>query len=339
MDLDISFIVPIYNTPKNKIARCISSILDIKNLKYEVLLIDDGSDYKYSRVYKEYTHNKFVRYFYQKNQGVSAARNLGIMKAKGKYLMFVDADDYILSQALEKNYLNQNKELIIFNVDKRNRSRGKKDIFKLDNNVSIDSLLKTALNDGILNWVWAKLYLTEYVRQNKLTFSPLISTGEDFDYVVNYLKTKPSVLYVDKIIYVYMYNDITGLRRTLNNPMQIINDTTSVWTKRKSLLNYLAINDGFELKNVNEKYLNSLFELLAIFLYYRKYKKLDIKTLQQIILSKIEESKINIDELNFKTKFKIYLFKSQKYMLIYIYYAQKRIIKKILAMIFNNKLG
>ena len=76
-----------------------------------------------------------------------------------------------------------------------------------------------------------------------------------------------------------------------------------------------------------------------IYLYYRKYKKLDIKTLQQIILSKIEESKINIDELNFKTKFKIYLFKSQKYMLIYIYYAQKRIIKKILAMIFNNKLG
>lgn len=90
---DISVIIPVYNTPLDKLEKCIESVLKLKNkCDIEVLVIDDGSKEYINKFFKE----KFVgevTYQYKINGGVSSARNMGLDIATGKFVCFVDADD------------------------------------------------------------------------------------------------------------------------------------------------------------------------------------------------------------------------------------------------------
>ena len=91
--IDISVIIPVYNAAP-LIRRCLDSVLAQKGkYTYEVLLIDDGSTDDSVEIIKSYNNTKF-KIFQQKNKGPAAARNVGITNALGKYIAFLDADDY-----------------------------------------------------------------------------------------------------------------------------------------------------------------------------------------------------------------------------------------------------
>ena len=94
MDL-ISIIVPVYNVEKY-LKRCIDSIILQKYKNIEILLIDDGSTDDSGKICDEYaTKDSRIRVFHKKNGGLSSARNYGIRESCGKYISFVDSDDYI----------------------------------------------------------------------------------------------------------------------------------------------------------------------------------------------------------------------------------------------------
>ena len=93
MDL-ISVIVPVYNVEKY-LKRCVESILNQTYSELEVLLIDDGSTDQSGRICEEYSYDPRVRIVHKPNGGLSDARNTGIDLAEGRYLCFVDSDDYI----------------------------------------------------------------------------------------------------------------------------------------------------------------------------------------------------------------------------------------------------
>ena len=100
----ISVIVPIYNA-EQYLDRCIKSILSQTYADLEVILIDDGSSDSSSNICKQYELlDRRVRYYYQKNSGVSAARNKGLDIAKGEYIGFCDADDWIETDMYEVLY-------------------------------------------------------------------------------------------------------------------------------------------------------------------------------------------------------------------------------------------
>lgn len=90
----VSIIIPFYNQAKY-LPDCLENIKKlVKNISYEILLINDGStDESECIVQKVKKWNRHIRYFYQKNEGVSSARNVGIKNARGKYLFFLDVDD------------------------------------------------------------------------------------------------------------------------------------------------------------------------------------------------------------------------------------------------------
>ena len=91
----ISIIVPIYKA-EQYIHRCIDSILSQSYTDFELLLIDDGSPDGCGAICDEYVaKDSRVRVFHKENGGVSSARNLGLEKAVGKWISFIDADDYI----------------------------------------------------------------------------------------------------------------------------------------------------------------------------------------------------------------------------------------------------
>lgn len=98
----LSIVVPMYNAERF-IRRCLESCLsqDMDVTSYEIIVIDDGStDFSSAIVKNIATNHKNVLYYYQRNQGQGAARNLGIAKAVGDYIAFVDADDYLIVNSI-----------------------------------------------------------------------------------------------------------------------------------------------------------------------------------------------------------------------------------------------
>ena len=103
--IEISVVVPIYNT-KPWLSACVDSILDQKvNVPIEVLLIDDGSTDGSAEVCDKYAaRDPRVKVIHQENQGLSAARNAGIDAARGRYYSFIDSDDVVLPRFLQTLY-------------------------------------------------------------------------------------------------------------------------------------------------------------------------------------------------------------------------------------------
>ncbi len=97
----ISFVIPAYNLPAELLRECLTHILDLSLSKdeREIIIIDDGSDLPVIDDLFDY-RDKFV-YLRQRNQGLSVARNMGILLATGKYIQFVDGDDYLIQAPYE----------------------------------------------------------------------------------------------------------------------------------------------------------------------------------------------------------------------------------------------
>ena len=101
---DVSIIIPTYNVEKY-IEQCLKSLFAQKYKNFEIICVDDGSTDKSSEILEEYEQkDKRFTVISQPNKGVSAARNRGMQQAKGKYIMFVDSDDWLAHNACEQAY-------------------------------------------------------------------------------------------------------------------------------------------------------------------------------------------------------------------------------------------
>ena len=97
----VSIVIPVYNA-ENFIKDCLDSILSQTYKDFEVILINDGSTDSSEKIIEEYIKkDDRICLINQENQGAPKARNLGIKKSKGKYIMFFDADDILKQNSLE----------------------------------------------------------------------------------------------------------------------------------------------------------------------------------------------------------------------------------------------
>ena len=96
----LSVIIPVYNKGE-AIKRGLDSIVDQTYSHWEVEIVDDGSTDNSVEYIKPYLLDSRFHYYYKENGGVSSARNYGLNKAQGKYIIFLDADDYFLPRAFE----------------------------------------------------------------------------------------------------------------------------------------------------------------------------------------------------------------------------------------------
>lgn len=102
---EISIIIPSYNTENILLNRCVSSILSQSYKSFEVIIVDDGSNEQYRKIYDSIKNrDSRIRVFFKENGGVSSARNYGLQYAVGKYIVFVDADDCLREYFLEESY-------------------------------------------------------------------------------------------------------------------------------------------------------------------------------------------------------------------------------------------
>ena len=99
----VSIIVPIYNVERY-LRRCIDSIIGQTFKNWELILVDDGSTDSSGLICDDYSFDERVIVIHKKNEGISITRQFGLNKAKGRYIQFVDSDDWIESTMIEKMY-------------------------------------------------------------------------------------------------------------------------------------------------------------------------------------------------------------------------------------------
>ena len=140
-DIMISVIVPVFNAEKY-IENCILSILNQTYPHFELILIDDGSTDRSMSICQQFENkDQRIKVLHQSNQGVSSARNLGILSAQGDYITFVDADDTLEKEALETALdflVEKNADLVVYSWKIVNTIDGTTRSFVLDSTDSED---------------------------------------------------------------------------------------------------------------------------------------------------------------------------------------------------------
>lgn len=195
----ISIIVPIYNV-EYYIHRCIDSILTQDNVDFELLLIDDGSSDRSGEICDEYAkQDSRVRVYHKQNGGVSSARNLGLDKAQGEWITFIDADDWIEPGYLRTFVSLLDADMVICGV---NSTDGKCWIMG-DGICSIKDLMEIYIAATIMRSPWGKFLRKDIINKNDIRFDPKIRYGEDFIFNMQYLLFSNSVRTLSYVGYNY----------------------------------------------------------------------------------------------------------------------------------------
>lgn len=231
--MKVSIIIPIYNVEKY-LARCLNSVINQTYKDLEIILINDGSKDK----------SLDICYFYAKkdsriiiidkiNEGVSIARNTGIERATGKYIAFVDPDDWIepnmyenLVNTIEKfkcniafcNYSKDRRNIRTYKTIKINKDvLDKKDIVNhlIANMVGWEDIFP---KNYIMGCIWRSLYSKEFLNNFSLRFTPGISIMEDLVFNVQALIHCEKVCIDHGYYYHYMQNK-TSLLHSYNKKM------------------------------------------------------------------------------------------------------------------------
>lgn len=182
----ITVIVPVYNAEKT-LRQCVDSILCQGYRDFELLLIDDGSKDSSPEICDEYSQkDNRVKVFHKPNGGVSSARNLGIENAKGEWITFIDADDYITDGYFD-GVGGQNEDVLIKGYQKFDHSgivAGKEaeDLLGIS---AFSDFLSQYVTDSLLRGPVFKFYKRSL--NGDLRFLTDMKIGEDAWFVFNYL--------------------------------------------------------------------------------------------------------------------------------------------------------
>lgn len=203
----ISIIIPMYNSVYT-IDDTINSILKQKFEDYEVIVIDDGSSDDVFNHMKKYKDNVNIKIFYQDNNGVSSARNKGIMEASGEYIYFMDSDDILLDGALDC-FVDEisDCDVCAFGYEEFN-SKKSTIISSLDKVTDNLSEYVNILNESkLLNPIWNKIYKKEIIQNHNVNFRKDISIAEDLLFNINYFEHAKKYKVSNKIVYKYRISE------------------------------------------------------------------------------------------------------------------------------------
>lgn len=265
-----SVIVPVYNVEKY-LRRCLDSLKNQEGNDFEVILVDDGSTDNSLAICNEYaaTDTRF-KVIHKENGGVSSARNVGIDQATGKYIAFVDSDDYVTKDYFEtlRPLMSQDHELIVFN-NYQELGGGKAQTYNrgLEERVySIEELKNiqrmTPYYKEFFTMIgmvpWNKLYNRSIIRNNKLRFNIDMCFAEDAYFIFDFLTYVNRLYLVNKPLYFYNTVNTNSAIRALNAEKikNQLYDTVRILKRRKQYASLINLNFDF-----NNNYIDSIMLL------------------------------------------------------------------------------
>lgn len=318
MEKKISIIIPVYNA-EMYIKRCLESIISQSYKNFEILIIDDGSKDNSVVICKKIQLANLdidIKIFSQKNSGPSVARNFGIKNSTGKYIMFIDADDYLGKDVLMNMIQNvKNNTLIKCNY---NTFTEKKvcDLPSVTGNMSKEEFIKGMLTGKYIGSVWGGLFDADLAK--KFDFPSEIHFLEDTLFIVKYLQRIDNVEFVEGKYY-YCLGNMNSITTSKERVMSNIDS----FNKALDQINKLT-QKNFEKEIANKK----------ITLIEKEIAKLETYKEVKVIVNSPEFIYIinNISLEMIDRKFYALLLKmyrKKKNVSIYVYILIRRFLKKL----------
>lgn len=206
-----SIIVPVYNA-EQFLERCIKSLIGQTYKNFEVIFINDGSSDTSGDILKKYcTSDKRLKLIERTNQGVSSARNEGIERAIGEYVIFVDADDYVEKNLLEKiSECSSKAEMIMYNFkDNGIVNKVEKEVPPFCDDVSESAILISGLN-SFRGFVWNKAFKRNIVIKNDIKFKDDIHMCEDLCFCIDFLEKNITTAFILEPLYYYEHRGVSA---------------------------------------------------------------------------------------------------------------------------------
>lgn len=314
--IKISIIIPNYNNAKY-LKRCLESIENQSLKDIEAIIIDDGSTDQSCKIVKDFMKDVKIKTILieQNNLNGAVARDRGLEIATGKYIFFLDSDDYLSNdKVLEKMYNDiKDNDLLVGNYDIVNEENTtiKKYKIKYDEILNIDIPYKYCLISPVPS---NKLYKNEIIKNNRIYFSN-VRIGQDLNFYLKYLSCVKSIIEVDYVIYNYSILENSITRKINSNILDIIKCFEDV---EKFYVN-------MNLKKEYESYLN-IVKLKHIIFQISKSQKFNDKKYRRLCWRFLS---YYIDKINFNSMYKNDI--SKKYIKLYRRY-------KILSGIFLSNI-
>ena len=260
-----SIIVPVYNI-ESYVERTIMSILKNNFKDYEVIFVNDGSTDKSFEIIQRFINNKNFFCVSQKNGGLSAARNSGLQVARGKYIIFLDGDDFIAENSLSVFYkvlIADSIDLLVFGRIENYEDRQVVP-YRLSNknfNSSNLYLLKSLQKSTFRTNVWDKIYRRELIEKNNLRFVEGL-LYEDMFFLLQYLAVSNKIKVIEQPLYFYTCSNQTSITKLL---------------RKKDLDILIFIQKAVEFENINnslsKKSVYTMLQRFALSSIINKYVK------------------------------------------------------------------
>lgn len=293
----ISIIIPIYNS-QNYLHQCLDSILNQTLKDIEIILVDDGSIDKSCNIclFYEQKDNR-IKFIKQKHCGAATCRNIGFKNSTGKYVLFFDSDDIMELDTLEKLYnralltdaditMCHSKDFI------QGHSNFKKLSYALDTSILNEKKIfcpkeiKNKLFQFCNGWAWDKLYKSEFIKTEHLSFQNLRHSN-DLSFVFSSIACAKKITYIDDIC-VYHRRHQNSLETTrdqapecfyyaLLNLKKILEEKSLYETYEKSFVNFCLKFSMWHLSTLqNKKEARKLLKKLLKELNFSKFKISDM---------------------------------------------------------------
>lgn len=274
----ITIVIPVYNV-ENYLKRCLDSIINQTYSSLEIILVDDGSSDKSPEICDKYARKDTrIRVIHKINEGVSVARNVGIENATGKYLCFVDSDDFLPKHSIESLYKGMLHARVNLSIGAWTRitlkgtycNRYPEQIVEKSNKYGwMDALDMPEMKGPV-----AKLFDANIIKENALRFPEKILVSEDTIFVYQYTSFCDSICIIDQSV--YYYNRLS------------LNSTTTRYYNQFHKASFMCIKEyiknvvdkDFQLKDVRlqRKIVNDFLAVRNYLVHFQKGNSEEIKT-------------------------------------------------------------
>ena len=342
--MEISVIIPVYNTNIQDLMSCLESIRTQTFANYEIIIVDDGSKIDIAECLDDFAvKDKKISVYHKCNEGVSEARNYGVKKANGNYVLFADADDLFAPNAFESAYqtiTETNSDVAIGRILQTSRSDAKNieaivnpgtgKVLCLDDEKLHQEYVKHIFKKNCGDWgrnqdgwmfnfegCWAHLIRKETAL--KIPFDKELSIAEDTLWALKLIENA-KICIVDNYWYYYIQNEYSVMNKFSSSIEKAIT---------KAIKKITPIISGVGEEEICNAYRDWLFIKLKQIVYkYYLAEELNltmqekIKSIRKLIQSSVWTEALNLSHLEGKYKLKLSIYKTG---LIITLYSLKRL--------------
>ena len=275
----ISVIIPVYNVEKY-LKECLDSVINQSFEDMEIICVNDGSSDSSPEILDEYQKtDSRIKIITQENRGAAAARNIGLDNATGKYIYFMDGDDYLDLDALERLYEisnERNLDLLIFKMANFDERTGKEDYSYSDMpfllNIGKDVFNYEDFNDNLLNFdvsVCTKFFKRELIEDKRFPEGLIF---EDNSFNIDYLLDAERISFLDECLYHRRIRDSSVMTRASKQSSDLIEIYDIIYAKFRDKGLYPEFKEKLFMRKTDaiyyrytlllEEYKNDYFDLM-----------------------------------------------------------------------------